>query len=170
MAIVLPVAVLAADLPARPVYKALPVVAVSPWTVWLEGGAQSVSGGDTSIAGLTPPFAAAKQNWGWDGAAAVDYRFDPNWHGSAAFRYGANGSRTTTSTQSPVIGIAPTTGVVASPNSATRKETNWVADFMVGREMGIGGGPSQLKVGLRVAQINGKTDGVRVQRQDSVKL
>ena len=30
---------------------------------------------------------------------------------------------------------------------------------MVGREMGIGGGPSQFKVGLRVAQINGTTDG-----------
>jgi hypothetical protein len=155
---VLPVIAQAADIPTKAAYKAAPLPAVSPWTFWIEGGAQAVSGADSAIAGLTPAFTPAKKTWGWDGAAAIDYRIDAMWHVGVDFRYGANKNRTTDSRQSTASTF--TAGTIA--NSATRKESNWVADFMVGRDLGLGAGTSQLKFGLRVAQIKGTTDGVGV--------
>lgn len=161
-----PAAVVAADLPARPamITKAPVLAPVSPWTFWVEGGLQHVGGGDPSIAGLTPDFAPAKKAWGWSGAAALDYRINPFWHVSAGFRYGAHKSRTTNSIQNGLglysgSATSPTTTPATGLNSATRKESNWVADFMVGRELGLGAGSSQFKVGLRVAHIKGTTDG-----------
>lgn len=148
----------AADLGPRPalVTKAPPVTAYNPWTWWVEGGAQAVSGGDPSIPNLTPAFTPGKKTWGWDAAAAVDYRFNSIWHVSAAFRYGENKKRTSTGVQRAV----DTTGYIFSgTTSADRKESNWVADFMVGRDLGFGGGTSQLKAGLRVAHIEGNTSG-----------
>src|SRR5581483_6691675 len=44
-------------------------------------------------------------------------------------------------------------------NSASSKESNWVADFMVGRDIGVGSGSAQIKGGLRVAEIRGTTNG-----------
>ncbi len=163
----LPITAQAADLVPKAHYQAPPPPQpVSPWTVWLEGGAQGVSGGDSSIPGLTPAFTPGKKTWGWSAAGGVDYRLDPFWHVSADFRYGQNKSRTTNSIQhgsvcisaAAVASTCSSTGV-AGPNSATRKESNWVADFMVGRDVGLGGGPSQVKFGLRVAQIRGTTNG-----------
>jgi hypothetical protein len=152
-----PVIAQAADLPRKaPNLKAIAVPAVSPWTFWVEGGLQGVAGGNPSVPSLTPGFAPAKKTWGWGLAAAVDYRIDPSWHVSAAVRYGANKKRTTSSTQQATV----TTGFVfTGGNSASRDESNWVVDFMVGRELGLGTGTSQVKGGLRVAKIKGTTDG-----------
>lgn len=151
----------AADIPPKAYYKAPPPVPVNPWTFWIEGGAQGVAGGDSSITGLTPAFTPGKRTWGWSGAAAIDYRIDPFWHVSFCFRYGQNRSRTTNSNQVGFAGFSttPFSGGVSGPNSATRTESNWVADFMVGRELGLGTGTSLVKFGLRVAQITGTTDG-----------
>jgi hypothetical protein len=151
-----PMMALAADLPVKaPVQTAVPPPA-NPWTIWIEGGLQGVAGGDPNIAGLTPPFAPAKKTWGWDVAGAIDYRFNDIWHASAAFRYGENEKRTSTSTQQ---GTSTTAFIFVGGNSATRKETNWVADFMIGRDFGLGTGDTQLKAGVRVARIEGTTDG-----------
>jgi Legionella pneumophila major outer membrane protein precursor len=151
-------AVLAADMPTKAplVTRAVPV---SPWTFWVEGGAQAVSGGDSAIGGLFPTFTPGKQTWGWNGAAALDYRFNTMWHVSADFRYGANKTRTTTSNPLALISTTVATPTLVGTNSADRKETNWVADFMVGRDIGLGAGTSQIKAGLRVAHIKATTDG-----------
>ena len=101
------------------------------------------------------------KRWGWQGAVGVDYRFAASpWHLSADFRYMENGSNSGGSVEtaifSPGLGAGP--GPVPGTNSATRKENNWEADFMVGRDLEIGS-PAQLKVGLRVADIWGQTTG-----------
>src|SRR5690606_1015050 len=45
-------------------------------------------------------------------------------------------------------------------NTAEREESHWLADFMVGRDLGLGGGlPSTMRFGVRIAQIRGKTTG-----------
>jgi hypothetical protein len=151
-----PVGSLAADLPVKaPMHTAVPAPFL-PWTLWVEGGLQGVAGSDPSIAGLTPPFAPAKKAWGWGGAGAIDYRFDSVWHASAAFRYGENKTRTSTSVQQ---GVSTTGFIFVGGNSASRKESNWAADFMVGRDFGLGTGNAQLKAGMRVAKIRGTTDG-----------
>ena len=153
-------AVLAADLPAKsPMFTKAAALAANPWTWWVEGGLQGVAGPDTYIAGFTPPFATPAKKWGWSGAVAVDYRVDAYWHVSAAFRYGQNKTRSSNSNPLALISTAVATPTAVGTNSADRKETNWVADFMVGRDIGLGLGNSQIKAGLRVAQIRGKTEG-----------
>lgn len=151
-----PVIAQAADLPVKA--PVLPAVQppVNPWTVWAEGGLQGIAGGDPGIAGLTPPFAPAKKTWGWDVAGAIDYRFNGVWHASADFRYGENKKRTSTGIQQ---GTSTTAFIFVGGSTATRKESNWVADFMIGRDFGLGTGDTQLKAGVRVARIEGTTDG-----------
>jgi len=151
-------AVMAADLPTKaPPLAPAAVPAPSPWTWWVEGGAQAVIG-DPYIPGLSPAFDAKPSNWGWDAAGAFDYRFNGDWHVSADFRYGSN-RRTLNSIQNGCIGSFSCNTLMTGANSATRKEYNWVADFMVGRDVGLGLGNSQIKGGLRVAQIRGTTNG-----------
>jgi len=153
-------AVIAADLtPARK--RDVP----HTWTFWLEGGAQGVAGIDPAVTGFTPGFVTPKRTWGWNGAFGFDYRIDEVWHASGSFRYGQNRTRETgTSPQVGVFGLvtsfgSPFTVAVPGANNATRHETNWTADFMVGRDIGIGANNPQVKVGLRVADIRGRTEG-----------
>jgi hypothetical protein len=140
-------------------FQTMPAMAdklpASPWTIWVEGGAQGLVGADSSIAGLTPPFTPEKKVWGWSGAAALDYRLDSVWHVSAGYRAGANKTRTTTGPQAATVAGSFYTG----STSASRGDSNWVADFMVGRDVGLGAGKAQIKFGLRVAQIKQTTDG-----------
>lgn len=151
-----PATVLAGDLAEKAMAQATVATPVSPWTVWVEGGFQGIAGSNSYVAGLTPPFAPQKRIWGWNVAAAIDYRFNAVWHASAAFRYGANGKRSSNSIQQ---GTSTTTYTFVGGNSASRDESNWVADFMIGRDFGLGTGDAQLKAGVRVAQIKGTTDG-----------
>lgn len=148
----------AADLPSRPamVTKA-PVYGKDSWTWFAEGGAQGMFGAESFVAGLVdPPFSVNPKSWGWQGAVGVDYASATSpWHVSAQFRYGANGSKSNSSTQIATFGGVATAG----SNTADRQEHNWAADFMIGRDAGLGF-PSQLKVGLRVAEIWGRTSGV----------
>ncbi len=151
-------AVVAADLPVKaPMYTKAPPLTPKPWTFWIEGGAQAVIG-DPYVPGLIPPFDAKPNRWGWDVAGGFDYRFDGVWHISGAFRYGQN-RRSMTSIQNGCIGSSSCNTLMTGANSATRKESNWVADFMVGRDVGLGLGQSQIKAGVRIAQIRGTTDG-----------
>ena len=145
----------AADLAPEPIYKAPPTFQ-DRWSFWVEGGTQAVTGGDPSIPALTPGFTPRKKTWGLGFAGAVDYRIDSVWHVSAAYRAGVNKSRTTSSSQQATV-TSPY--VFNGNNTATRKESNWAADFMVGREFGLGSGVAQVKAGVRVAHIKGTTDG-----------
>jgi len=137
-------------------------------TWWIEGGSQTIIGADSFIPGLSSPFSTPAKTLGFGVAGGFDYRLDPFWHVSGDFRYGRNRSRTSnsspqadfnipTTTCSPVCGTrkVPFTGT----NSARRSESNWEADFMVGRDIGLGIGSSQLKLGIRVAEIRGQTTG-----------
>src|SRR5581483_7388832 len=131
---------LAADLPTKAPSRAV-APAPSPWTFWLEGGAQAVAG-DPFVPLLNPPFDAKPSAWGWDIAGLLDYRFNGYWHVSADFRYGAN-KRHFNSFQR-ACASTPFTATCFTPlngnNSASSKESNWVADFMVGRDIGVGSG------------------------------
>lgn len=153
-------AVMAGDLLGKsPVYAS--AASQDPWTVWIEGGAQGLAGGNTYVAGLTnPAFTAPPTRWGWDGAVGLDYRFNGDWHISGDFRYGSNQQKRSTQNQFSLFQFHGTVTPVTGTNSATREEHNWVADFMVGRDIGLGAGTSQLKAGLRVAEIHGKTQGL----------
>jgi hypothetical protein len=154
-------AVMAADL-SPPREREVP----HTWTFWLEGGAHAAAGNDAAVAGFNPGFATPNTKWGWSGAFGFDYQVDAVWHASGYFRYGQNRTRSTSSSPTGRLGIAitPSTSAtinraVPGANTATRNETNWEADFMVGRDIGLGANNPQLKVGLRVADIRGRTEG-----------
>jgi len=155
-------AAVAADLPKKAplLTKAPPAPPPTPavWTWWAEGGGSAMSG-DPFVPGLNnPPFDITAKRWGWQGAAGFDYKFASSlWHVSGDFRYMENPSNSAGSNQTATFGAFAATPVVAT-NSATRKEHNWEADFMVGRDLEIGN-PTQVKVGLRVADIWGQTNG-----------
>jgi hypothetical protein len=152
---------LAADLPARPALttKAPPAKFNDRWTWWVEGGASALAG-DPGVAGLTG-FDVDSRRWGWEAAIGVDYRqaMSP-WIWSAQFRYSGFGSN---SGSNNPVGLffpngTPSITVVGS-NTASRKEHRWVADFMVGRDLGLGQGQQVAKFGVRIAEIRGKTTG-----------
>ena len=138
----------------------------TPWTWWIEGGAQRLDGNDPYVPGLNSPapFATPAQQWGWSAAIGVDYRLDAFWHVSADFRYAQNKKRGSNSFPGAVFGVPSSSSSVLpfkfhGTNSASRDEYNWATDFMAGRDIGLGGGPAQFKFGVRVAQIRGKTAG-----------
>lgn len=174
--------VMAGDLPEAPVYA--PAAPQNSWTIWVEGGAQGLTGDHSYVAGFNnPAFDASPTRWGWNGAIGLDYRFNGDWHISGGFRYGSNQQKRSTHSpvgtfsvpgliQSFIPGTTPSAagttvstaikvaGKIVGTNSATREEHNWAADFMVGRDIGLGSGNSQLKAGVRVAQVHGKTEGL----------
>jgi hypothetical protein len=148
-------AVLASDLAVRPkMATKAPILIKEKWIWWVEGGASHVGGGDPYIAGFAPPFSVGSKSWGWQGAVGVDYQPGGSpYHYSAAFRYSGFGSNSASSLQPGAF-----TATAIGANSASRKENNWAADFMVGRDLGLGH-PSQGKIGIRVADIWGQTNG-----------
>jgi len=155
---------LAADLPARPAMatKAPPATFRDRWSWWVEGGAGALAG-DPGVAGLAG-FDVDAKRWGWEAAIGFEYRPSMSpWIWSAQFRYGNHGSNTASNNPIAVFPTNSPTPTVFVPyvgtNSATRKEHHWVADFMVGRDLGLGGGQNTLRFGVRVAEIRGKTNG-----------
>src|SRR5262249_13771101 len=94
---------------------------------------------------------------GWDTAIGFDYKFAASpWHVSGQFRYGqANTSDSATSSIGPVITHlfgSPTDFVLNATGqaAATLRETHWLADFAVGRDLNVGPDAMQVKVGVRV--------------------
>jgi opacity protein-like surface antigen len=157
------------DLPSRPaLFAQAPAAVQHKWIWWIEGGPSYLSGDTTYIPGFTnPPFGVSANGWGGEVGAGVDYRFDTVWHLSAQFRYGWYGPRYKSS--NPVASfIIPTDEVSATipwpgNNTANRNEEHWLADFMIGRDLGLGQGlPVVGKFGVRIAEIRGKTEGTAV--------
>lgn len=159
--------VFAGDLPARAtmVSKA-PVPPTPSLYLWLEGGASYLSGADPYVSGFTSPGFPVGAKWLGEMAAGFDYRFDSSWHLSGQFRYGQGTKHKTHNPNATFLVPTPTAAVVAQAvsgtGSATRNESHWLADFMVGRDMNLGLGASQVKLGVRVASIRGKTTGLTV--------
>lgn len=118
------------------------------WTVYLEGGA-FWTGGDPVLG-----FPELRPNVGWEGAAGVDYRFGGTpWHVSAQVRYGRNNKSMGLSGAGTFYGYSG--GILGN---ATHKESHLVADFAVGRDIGIGAGMAQVKLGVRVADLQANTN------------
>jgi hypothetical protein len=143
--------------------KAPPPLATNVWTVWAEGGAFS-TGGDTVHFG--GPLDAGRPRWGADGGAGFDMRFGATpWHVSADVRYGAS-RRSGTFTRNGTIVVpsgtpgVPPFGTFAAPVVANGtfklREEHELADFAVGRDVGLGAGQVQVKAGLRIAEISSK--------------
>lgn len=141
----------AADFPV----KAQPPAGPAQFRAWIEGGA-IFSGGDpvSETYGLTGQFDLTPKV-GWEAATGFDYRFAGSpWHISGQFRYGEGGKSTglDSLTQTIVVGAASQTSTQTFAD--TYKETRWLTDLAVGRDI-AGSGPSalQLKGGLRVAEF-----------------
>lgn len=152
----------AADLTPQPalVAKAPVIAPAGVWTWWAEGGAMW-TGGDAvwlpqAPTGLGIASESFKPRIGFEVAAGFDYRWPASlWHVSAQVRYGQAGTRTKARTLAGYY-----TGYYWSANAtAKHKERHWLVDFAVGRDIGIGLGQTQLKAGLRIAELQAKTTG-----------
>ena len=134
------------------------------WTVWGEGELASVTGGSVNVG---DPINVGKPGHGGEGAAGFDYRFfNSPWHVSADVRYGsaknsgAFGRNGTIVVPSVTLFAGPVgnfNAPVAANGTFVEREQHGLADFAVGRDIGIG--HAQIKAGLRIAEINSKTSG-----------
>jgi hypothetical protein len=141
-------------------------IPATQWTVWGEGELASVTGGSVNVG---DPINVGKPGHGGEGAAGFDYRFAGTpWHISADVRYGsaqrtqAFGRNGVVVIPSGTLGVppyAPKAVGVGANGSMTEREQHGVADFAVGRDVGLGLGQSQLKFGLRIAEIDNKANG-----------
>jgi len=159
--------------PRPALFAQAPAVNPHKWNWWVEGG-RSHLGGDPGVAGLNnPSFDVMPARWGWEVAGGFDWRFDSVWHLIGQFRYvwHPNGTaahspigrfnvlNTMTSESAPTV-VTSTIATVSGANRAYRRETHWLADFMVGRDLGLGRGlPSLARFGVRIAKISGTTSG-----------
>lgn len=143
-----------ADLPTKaPVFKAAPAPQPNV-TMFVEGGSMWTGGGGVNY--FDPAFGFSRSIGippvGWTFAGGIDYQFAASpWHVSFDFRYGKSGKRTHNNAAS----FGYESGTASS--QATHREQHWVADFMVGRDIGLGN-QSQLKFGLRVADLSATTN------------
>lgn len=155
LAIALPDIADAADLATKaPVYKAAPA-AKPVITAYIEGGPMWTAGGSVNY--LDPEFGVNRTinpGVGWTAAAGIDYRLAGSpWHLSADFRYGKGRDKSESFSS---LSITPP-GFSSGLTSAHHDEDHWVADFMVGRDIGLGA-QSQVKFGVRVADLRATTD------------
>ncbi|CAN5163838.1 hypothetical protein BH11PSE4_BH11PSE4_36560 [soil metagenome] len=179
----------AADLPTA--YKAPVMESPRQFWVWAEGGA-IWSGGDpinsdytlTGLAGLgigglggsIPGSFDLTPKVGWEGAGGFDYRFAGSpWHVSGQFRYGegkASESASTSGSLDPAVLAAFGGGLLGGAATSlsgtdalarSNKETHWLADIAVGRDV-LGNGPDsmQVKFGVRLAEWVGKQTSTQV--------
>jgi hypothetical protein len=143
--------------------------------LWAEGGA-NWSGGDpvdsfyirTSFNGIvatgTPQYFPLFPKVGWETAGGFDYRFAGSpFHVSGQLRFGQGSALETSSAISNLFlsagGAPPALAeTVSDSERATHKETHWLADLAVGRDV-LGRGPDnmQLKFGLRLAELRAST-------------
>lgn len=127
-------------------------------TVWAEGALTSTGGGSFNVPALpgpTAPFISFNPKTGYEGAVGFDYRWPSQpWHFVFDFRYGKTGSATGNSSTFKTFGTSfgvPLTSATSS--QATERETHLVADFMIGRDLGLGSGTAQVQAGIRIADL-----------------
>lgn len=132
-------------------------------SIWVEGAAFWTTGGSFNvplIPGIGPPITAFNPKTGIEGAAGFDLRWpsDQLWHIVGDVRYGRTKTVTGHSTffASTPIFFGPPTPVIqttTTASSGTEKESHLVADFMIGRDLGVGSNAPELQVGVRVADL-----------------
>jgi hypothetical protein len=159
----------AADLPLA--YKAPVIAQAGQFRIWGEGGA-IWSGGDPVDAYYAPlisfiaggsalPGANLTPKVGWEAATGFDYRFaDSLWHVGGQFRYG-EGRNSFALNETLAIGPgqfgnnATSSFLLTQANSASTRETHWLADLAVGRDvLGQGKDAMQLKFGVRMVEFD----------------
>ncbi len=133
------------------------------------GGLGVFGGGIGGGTGTIPRHYDLTPKVGWEAATGFDYRIAGSpWHVSGQFRYGeggkTGGSASTSGTVDPALLALLGGGRVGvfggSENvSAGYKETHWLADLAVGRDLiGNGRDALQVKGGIRVAEFVARTD------------
>lgn len=147
--------VYAADIPPRMATKAPAAIVQDQWGLWVEGGAFYSSGSYDPL--------GTRPRWGAEGAIGFDYKaaaFSP-YHLSGQFRYG-QAKRSSVDFSQPQafvgsVGIGtPYTAIGVTSGSVDNKEYHWLLDFAVGRDFALGSGDVQVKLGVRVADLNSK--------------
>jgi len=133
------------------------------WTVWVEAAWFQTAGGNVnyaSLPGFGAPFTAVTPQPGLEGAFGFDYRFTnaPMWHFVFDFRYGQSRSSSANSSyhHSSVVFITPSRPFMqtnTASSQTTERESHLVTDFMIGRDVGLGLGPHELELGLRIADL-----------------
>ena len=164
----------AADMPGY--YKAAPLEMRGSLKLWAEGGS-IWTGGDpidsfysrsTVTSGpsidIRSLFFPLLPNIGWEAATGFDYAFAGSpWHVSGQFRYGEGRTKVTSGSASSLAtsagGAPPVIAGVTDAESVFHKETHWLADLAVGREViGSGADAMQFKFGMRVAELRADTN------------
>jgi hypothetical protein len=149
--------------PSDQVFKA-PIGRPGRFNVWAEGGAVW-SGGDpmfgtnaTALFSGLPVSFSLTPKVGWAVDSGFDYRFaDSLWHVGADVQYGQ--SRVSKSTTSS-FGLSTMGGAsiaISQAATGTDNETHWLADFTVGRDLGVGRDAMEIKGGIRIAQLTADT-------------
>jgi hypothetical protein len=164
----------AADLP---IYaKVAAPVERGQFRVWGEGGA-IWSGGDpidsfytrstvSFVTGVDTRllFFPLLPKVGWEAATGFDYRFAGSpWHVSGQFRYGEGRtsviSGSSSSDSFSAGGGPPSTVTLTDAESVAHKETHWLADLALGRDViGSGADAMQFKFGMRMAELRATTN------------
>ena len=143
----------------------------SQWMVWGEGASFQTGGSGInvpSLPGLTAPVMGLSPKGGLEGAAGFDYNWAGPWHAVFDIRYGR--SKTTTNNSSSSSSSSFHTTVFktffsshkssSNSQSAWERESHLVADFMVGRDFGLGTTlgttTGQWQFGIRLADLSAK--------------
>ena len=131
-------------------------VTVPPtWTIWGEGASFWTGGSSFNVPNfLGAGYTSFKPAVGIEGAVSFDYRWPGRpWHFIFDFRYGKTRSRSAASSsfQSSVSFFATQTS--STNNSATEREHHLVADFMIGRDLGVGTDRPEFEFGIRIADL-----------------
>ena len=151
-----------ADLPRAPMFAKAPVaVPTDRLAVWVEGSAFSTGGSDVWFG---DPTDVGRVKWGREGAVGFDYRFAvTQWHVSAQFRYGSAAANAEAFSRRGTFLVSGSSTTKKFPalgtGSFSSRETHWLADFAAGRDIGLGVGQTQLKFGVRIADLQAKTTG-----------
>jgi len=139
-------------------------------TFWLEGALAYTGGGSynvPSLPGLGAPFTSLNPRSGPEIAFGFDYQFQNQpWHFVFDFRFGRSGtsnvnSASSSSSSTRTFFPPPSSNIVSQSvttnNSTaartTEREQHLVADFMVGRDLGMGSNAPELQFGLRIADL-----------------
>ncbi len=135
---------------------AAPQAAPPTWTVWGEGAAVWTGGGSFNIPGLLGSgFTSLKPLVGAEGAVGFDYRWpDQPWHFVFDFRYGKTRTRSVDASSFQTLGT--TFGFLqtsATSSASSEHESHLVADFMIGRDLGVGANNPELEFGIRIADL-----------------
>lgn len=152
-------------------------------TIWGEGSSSWTGGGDfnvPTIPSLTAPYTPFLPGAALEGAVGFDYHWESQpWHFIFDMRYGktptksSNSSSSTSSTQtSRSTAVTYPTGsivhtIITDKKTTTKKshdansgeeENHFVADFMIGRDLGVGTSSPQLQLGIRIADLYASAD------------